>query len=208
MILSRVLLASAVLALLILPTHAAEGEAVSDPSIECGAFFTVMAAQSEDAADAEIFTTMGNTLLNEADGRLAKMGVALEERERIGGKAVTRASEQISSNDLSITFTECHFAMERGIEALMPDVLTTEARELLTCGSQFMYAHQTNEGEPNPDFQIASEDQLKRAQAEMEGSGITAEEQDQISAMFGLSAGMVLGMGEEPVVAWERCAEI
>jgi hypothetical protein len=42
----------------------------------------------------------------------------------------------------------------------------------------------------------------------MEKSGITAEEQDQISAMFGLAAGMVLGMDEEPVVPWERCGEI
>ncbi|MDB5623692.1 MAG: hypothetical protein JWR39_2255 [Devosia sp.] len=208
MIISRIFLAGAALGLLILPAHAAEEAAISDPSIECGAFFTVMAQQTEDPDDAEIFTVMGNTLLNEADGRLAKMGVALDERERIGGEAVTRASEQIKSNDLGITFSDCHTAMERGIEAAMPDVLTPEARELLTCGSQFMYAHQANEGEPNPDFQTASEEHLRRAQAEMEKSGITAEEQDQISAMFGLAAGMVLGMDEEPVIPWERCGEI
>lgn len=206
--LSRLLLATAALNVLFLPAQAAEGEAVSDPSIECGAFFTVMAQQSEDPEDAEVFTTMGNTLLNEADGRLAGMGVALKERERIGGEAVIRASEQINSNKLDITFADCHAAMERGIEAVMPDVLSSEARELLTCGSQFMYAQQTAEGEPNPDFATAAQDQLTRAQAYMERSGMTAEEQDQISGLFGLSAGMVLGMGEEPVVPWERCGEI
>jgi hypothetical protein len=209
MISSRVVLAGAALSLLILPAQAAEEDTtISDPSITCGAFFTVMAQQTDDPEDAEVFTIMSNTLLNEADGRLASMGVALEERERIGGEAVTRASEQISSNKLDISFTNCHAAMERGIEAAMPDVLSSEARELLTCGSQFMYAQQTEEGEPNPDFATAAQDQLTRAQAEMEKAGITAEEQDQISGMFGLSAGMVLGMGEEPVIAWERCGEV
>ena len=198
-----------VLNLLILPTNAAEEEAaISDPSIRCGAFFTVMAQQTAEPDDAEVFTTMSNTLLNEADGRLAGMGVALEERERIGGEAVTRASEEIKSNKLTLSFAACHTAMERGIEAAMPDVLSSEARQLLTCGSQFMYAQQTEEGEPNPDFATAAQDQLTRAQAEMEKAGITAEEQDQISGMFGLSAGMVLGMGEEPVIPWERCGEI
>lgn len=31
----------------------------------------------------------------------------------------------------------------------------------------------------------------------MEAAGITAEEQDQISTLYGLSVGMVLGMGED-----------
>ncbi len=209
MISSRWILVTAALSLLILPTQAAEEEtSISDPAIECGAFFSVMAQQAQDAEDAAVFTTMSNTLLNEADGRLASMGVALQERERIGGEAVARASEKISSNKLDISFTDCHAAMDRGIESAMPDVLSSEARELLTCGSQFMYAQQTAEGEPNPDFVTASQDQLSRAQEEMEKAGITAEEQDQISGIFGLSVGMVLGMGEEPVIAWERCGEV
>lgn len=206
---SRTILASVALSLLILPVQAAEEEtAISDPSIKCGAFFTVMAQESDDPEDAEVFTTMSNTLLNEADGRLASMGVALKERERIGGEAVTQASEQINSDKLDISFADCHAAMERGIEAAMPNVLSSEMQELLTCGSQFMYAQQTEEGEPNPDFETAAQDQLTRAQVVMEKAGLTADEQDQISRMFGLSAGMVLGMGEEPVVPWERCGEI
>lgn len=206
---SLAILASAALGLLILPVQAAEEEtAISDPAITCGAFFIVMAEQSGAPEDAEAFTTMGNTLLNEADGRLTRMGVALKERERIGGQAVTRAAEQISSNKLEISFAECHAAMERGIEAAIPDALSSEARELLTCGSQFMYMQQSEEGASNPDFAAAAQDQLTRAHLAMEKAGITADEQDQISGMFGLSAGMVLGMGEEPVVPWERCGEI
>ncbi|RYD87442.1 MAG: hypothetical protein EOP50_20750, partial [Sphingobacteriales bacterium] len=70
--LPRILLTSITTGLLLLPAQAAEGKTtVSDPSIECGAFFTVMAQQAEDPKDADVFTTMSNTLLNEADGRLA-----------------------------------------------------------------------------------------------------------------------------------------
>lgn len=212
MILPRLLLIGTAISMLGAPAHAAEAESKpgKDPAIECGAFFILMAGQTEIAEEERVFADLGNHLLNDVDGRLERMGVSLAERERIGGEAVTRANERMTAGDIDITFADCHVAMESAIDALMPDILTDDARELLTCGSQFIYSLQSGDFDEatKADLEIAADDQMARAQSILEESGVTAEEQDQVSTFYGLSVGMVLGMGEEPIVEWQKCGEV
>lgn len=210
MTLPRILLASAALSLLVAPSQAQEKTKPRDPAIECGAFFAIMTEQSESAEDSALFSQMSTLLFSVAEGRLESMGVSAQEQERIGGEAVTRMNEQIVSGDVEVSFTDCHEVLETAIDTLMPDVLSKETRELLICGSQFVYSLQSGEFDDttNADFQTASEDQFGRAQALMEKAGVSPEEQEQVSGLYGLSVGMVLGMGEEPLVSWDRCGEV
>lgn len=200
----------ALVTMLITPAHAQDAESTSiDPAIDCGAFFVVMAEQADTPDDARMFKSMSDLLLNDVDKRLVYLGASLEERERIGGDAVTRVSQKLESGDIGLTFADCHVSMERAIETAMSEAFTPKARELLTCGSQFLYTLQSGEADEqtNSDLEVASTDQLQRAGVNMQEAGITAEERDQISELYGLSIGMVLGMGEEPIIAWEQCGE-
>lgn len=208
---SRILVLTAVIASLLTSAHAAEGEVGQrDAAIECGAFFTIMAEQTDVEAEATMYSDMSRLLFSVAEARLESMGVSAEEQGRIGGDAVARVNEQLVADDLEIKFADCHTVMEGAIETLMPGVLTSTARELLICGSQFLHALQSGEyDEPtNADFKVASDDQIARAQAEMADAGMTAGEQDQAATYYGLSVGMVLGMGEDPPISWERCGEV
>lgn len=207
----RILAAGAVVGMLLAPAHGQDANSSpTDPAIECGAFFKIMAAKAERTEDAQAFEVMGNILLNELDNRLVYLGASLEERQRIGGDAATRVSQRIDSGAPGIVFAACHGAMERAMAAVMPDPLSGEARDLLVCGSQFLVTLQSGESDAKvkADLESAATDQLRRAGVSMTKAGVAAEEQEQISALYGLSMGMVLGMGEGPIVAWEKCGEI
>jgi hypothetical protein len=199
----------AVVSMLFTPVQAQE-ETSFDPALDCGAFFLIMAQQADSPDDANAFTSMSDLLLNDLDGRLAYMGVSLEERERIGGDAVTRVAQRVESGNIGIAFADCHAAMERAIEAAMPGKLSGTARDLLICGSQFSFTLQSGEADEatNANLKVASDDQLRRAGVSLGEGGMTAEEQDRVSLLYGLSIGMVLGMGEDPIIAWEKCGEV
>lgn len=199
----------AVVSMLFTPAHAQEETSI-DPAMDCGAFFIIMAKQADSPDDAQAFTSMSDVLFNDVDSRLVYLGVSLEERERIGGDAVTRVSKRVKAGDPGIAFADCHAAMERAIEAAIPGKLSGEARDLLTCGSQFMFALQSGEADEatSANLEVASTDQLRRAEESLVEAGIAAEVQEQISQLYGLSIGMVLGMGEDPILAWEKCGEI
>lgn len=204
------LLAAAIYAVGMQPAIAQEKKAKGDPSLECGAFYLVMAERTESTTDKEMFNGIGTLLLNEIDGRLSAANVSLEERQRVGGDAVRTAAQAIDAGDPGIEFAACHFALEQAIESAMPGVIPEDARQLLTCGSQFLFALQSGEGDAQTksDLEVASNDQLKRAGERLTAAGVTPEENDQISAYYGLSVGMVLGMGEDPTIAWETCGEV
>jgi hypothetical protein len=209
---ARFLAAALALPMLAMPAHAqiAKNKGTTDVVVDCGAFYLIMAGKTEVEDSSELLSQMSDLLFQEADARLSAAGVSDVERERMGGDAVRRVDEQINQDNIGLSFAECHDGLNRAIDALMPDVLSPEARELLICGSQFLHEVQSGEydAKATADIQVASDDQLARAQTNMERSGVTAEEQDQIAGLFGLSVGMVLGLDQEPLVSWERCGEI
>lgn len=211
MIQNRILVLTAVLTSLATPAHTAETKVKQrDAAIECGAFFTIMAQKSDVEAEAAQYSDFSTLLFSVAEARLESMGVSVEEQGRIGADAVTRINEQMTTGGLGIKFSDCHAVMEGAIETLMPGVLTPFASDLLVCASQFLHALQSGEYDDatNADFQVASDYQFSRAQINMTDAGMTAEEQEQAGKLYGLSVGMVLGMGEEPLISWERCGEV
>lgn len=200
------------------PAQAVELDSPTELLLRCGSGYVFLSAApggTGSAEEAAKLRSLGEALMMRADDNLARLGVSVSEREKIGERIGTEvAMAFVNDSDPGFTVEQCTSLVfaDDPEAAAAATARTNEIEKLMTCGAIFDLVAQTAKEEEDAgkasEYEDLKNKLFSRADELMVESGMDKPSRDQTSQLYVEQVVQSIKAGQDLTYDWETCAAI